>query len=186
MHQASRDRLGRVAKILVPAVLASSLLVGCSRKPSVAATVNDKTWTVEELEQISNSCKDEYLARGVAEYQLISFQADTLNLLMTAEASKIVANKIGLQITDEMIDVQMNMYETPDVAGLYNSEGCHDVFKAYGTLRIAGSNIPAEILIAEMEKLDIEVNPEYGIWKPGASADLSYSNSLSFPADHGA
>lgn len=136
--------------------LAAITLTGCTRPPSAAAVVEGTRVPDSTVRQAAT-----VLTGVVGVDPSIATTQATYDLAL-AEASVIIAGQENVTVTDGAVDEVLNSSQML-VAAASTAEGA-DWARGVAYTNVVLTDVGRETYIADLQALDIEINPRYGTW----------------------
>lgn len=173
-------RARRGLAVVGVALAAALTMAGCSAHPGVAATVGDRTITQDELARTQ---------REIGTLLNDSSPSSILMLLVETPVFVDAASAQGIGISPD--DATKRLDEVAATAGLTTPDewgsGSLDVARftlaIEGLQEVDGGADLLDGLQADVAKLDVRVNPQYGTWQGGAIAPVERPWIVSPSAD---
>ncbi len=153
--------------------IAAVTLTGCSRPPSAAAVVDG----VRIPDSLVRSTAT--VLTGVVGVDPADASLRATGDLALGETSKIIAADRGLEISDGEVE-ELLMTSQVLVAAASTEEGS-DWAHAVSYTQVVLNTIGTEAYIQDLEQVDIEINPRYGVWDDANYTIASSSLAVDIP-----
>lgn len=157
---------------LVPAVAALALLAACTPAPSTVALVGGTPVTAADLQRSIDGCAE----LGITTEQLPERRHALL--LAAGELVDQAAEARGISVSDGELTA---LAEQGGFADLLGNEECAKLARPGAMLGLLSQAVSQDELIAQIQGIDVEVNPRYGEWDV-ETLDFVGSGSLSLPS----
>lgn len=144
-------------------------LTGCSRPPSAAAVVEGHRIPDSKAQEVGTVLASSGLVDPANAGAMATL------FLAIGEASSIIADENGMEITDADLDALIAQDQS--LTAVAGSDPGLDWARSYALVNTV-ANARQEQFTTDLQQLDIEINPRYGTWDPEAGQLVSSSLAI--------
>lgn len=159
-------------RALVP-VAAIALLAGCATPSGgTAFEVNGTSTRLTAIDDAANDC----VSLSGGQLDLAQIKTTVAQMLLSGEVAHRVAEATGTSITEAERDAEITKQQA---GGFAKSSKCSQAISGFIDYTLVTNKLGAPKMLDEVKKLDVQVNPRFGAWRPEKGNFTNESGSLS-------